>query len=783
MRNRYFRNRLRTTAVAVSLALPVTLMGLPAPEAAAAEPAKLVPAACAGMTPPQEEDHSSIRLEAPEHGTEVAVDEEGKIDVAGVLHKHARMVDVSVGKLVTTDFTLGPPPDGVAAWASSWQTRLRPPELGENLVCTRAEREPKRHARILRSVTVVDNIPPSNATGLTVGDITAYSAKATWAAATDNYGLAGYEVTVDGGTPHRTNSGTRSFTITGLEPETEHTVSVVAVDLAGNKSPTPATATFRTAQKPPEPVGLEFDPGEGGALATWHPDPAYDVTYRAFLDGSLYEEFSLKQYCEDTAGTPADPCTADNVIRFPIEPLESLTSHTLRVDAIGEDGTKVRDFGGEFITSAVEPAVPEAVTQQVTSEGSQCAAQGGDFYIAPSLRADVPVPAGATQVFAGCYTAADATCIEDNLPLDEDKKLDCDDDVTDLLEEVSPPGKGPAIDPLSGTTGQVGAQFVPGDAVQTVAWCAQSACALLLAPPTVAVEAAAGAAATSAVATFVVVTIVGIVVGIALGVLWAILFPSEIAIGGLLEYPIHHYDDFTTFEDWHLDDGDWYNSLKAYAQVITTTKEIAGRDKLPFAWDDSEDANLKRVIDAACTAQRGTQGIAACDDDVVVYVPGGTNYRRAPMLETGTHIVEAMGNGSYPQPPARSKWFYPAYSKRGQAATTAGYDRNWYDKNPKFQPNVCNGRVAKTCDEFPFWATDQAVDLSGLTASLKPVPNSESMPQANDLSAFYGKCKVKDTDKFIVLPIKPWVEAKGPSFGFRINPGGTDLCMEPKALP
>ncbi|MFE9773629.1 fibronectin type III domain-containing protein [Streptomyces sp. NPDC005931] len=735
------------------------------------------------MTVPGEENHPAVRVDAPEHDAEVAVDEEGKIDVGGVLHKQATMVDVSVGKLVTTDFTLGPPPDGVSNWASSWETRLRPPELGENLVCTRAEREPKRHSRILRSITVVDTIPPSNVAGLTIGDITAYSAKATWGTASDNYGLAGYEIRVDGGAAHRLNSGTRSYTITGLAPETEHTVSVVAVDLAGNKSPTPATATFRTAQKPPEPVGLEFETGEGGALATWRPDPAYDVTYRSFLDGSLYEEFSLKQYCEDAVGNSADPCTADSVVKYPIEPLEALTSHTFRVDAIGRDGTKVRDFGGEFVTAAVEPAVPEAVTQQVTSEGSQCAAQGGDFYIAPSLRGDVELPAGATQVFAGCYTAADATCIEDNLPLNDDKKLDCDDDVTDMLEKVSPPGRGPAIDSLSGgTAGGSGAQFVPGVAVQTVAWCAEGACALLLAPPTVAVEAAVGATAASAVATFVVVTIAGIVIGIALGALWAILFPTPIAIGGLLEYPIHHDDDLTTFDDWHLDEGDWYNSLKAYAQVITTTKEVTGRDNLPFAWNDSEDARLKRIIDAACTAQRGTQGIAACDDDVVVYVPGGTNYRRAPMQETGTHIVEAMGNGSYPQPPARSKWFYPGRSERGQAAESAGYDRNWYDNEPRFQPNVCNGRVAKTCDEFPFWSTDQAVDLSGLVASLKPVPNAESLPQAHDLSAFFGKCKVKNTDKFVVLPIKPWVQANGPSFGFRINPGGTDLCMEPKPL-
>ncbi|NUT94060.1 MAG: hypothetical protein HOY78_18765 [Saccharothrix sp.] len=782
MRKRHFR-RLRITAVLLSFTVST---GFAVPYTAGAETVervRLSPVACAGMTAPQEEDHSAIRLDTPAHGAELAVDEQGKIDIAGVLHKHATMVDVSVGKLVTTEFLLGPPPEGVSNWGSSWTTRVRPPQLGENLICTRAEREPKRHARILRSVTVVDNIPPSDVTGLAISGITAYSARATWAAATDNYGLAGYEITVDGGAPHRTNAGTRSHTITGLAPETDHTVSVVAVDLAGNKSPTPATATFRTARKPPEPVGLEFDPGEGGAMATWHPDPAYDVTYRANLDGSVREEFPLQQYCEDAAGNPANPCTAESVIRYPIEPLETLTTHTFRIDAISGDGTKVRDFGGEFTTSAVEPAVPEAITQQVSSEASQCAAQGGDFYIAPSLRGDVPVPAGATQLFAGCYRAADATCIDDNLPLDEDnKKLDCDDDVTDMLEDVAPPGKGPAIDPLGNSTGGVGARYLQGG-VQAVTWCLSGGCAVLLAPPVVAVEVATGAPVLGIIATFAVVTFVGIVVGIALGVLWAILFPSPIAIGGLLEYPIHHDDDLATFDKWHLDEGDWYNSLKAYAQVITTTKEVTGRDGLPFAWDDSEDARLKRIIDAACTAQRGAQGIAACDDDVVVYVPGGANYRGAPMRETGTHIVEAMGNGGFPQPPARSKWFYPGRSVNGQAATAKNHTRNWFDVEPQFQPNVCNGRVGKTCDEFPFWSTDQAVDLSGLVASLKPVPNAESLPQAHDLSAFFGKCKVQDKDKFIVLPIKPWVEANGPSFGFRINPGGTDLCMAPKATP
>ncbi|MBB4774847.1 hypothetical protein [Actinomadura livida] len=61
---------------------------------------------------------------------------------------------------------------------------MRPPHLGSNKLCARAERDPKRTARIERSFTVVDLIPPSDVPGLTVGNITANSARASWGATT-----------------------------------------------------------------------------------------------------------------------------------------------------------------------------------------------------------------------------------------------------------------------------------------------------------------------------------------------------------------------------------------------------------------------------------------------------------------------------------------------------------------------------------------------------------------------------------------------------------------------
>ena len=289
-------------------------------------------------------------------------------------------------------------------------------------------------------------------------------------------------------------------------------------------------------------------------------------------------------------------------------------------------------------------------------------------------------------------------------------------------------------------------------------------------------------AAAGATTSVLVMAAAGIGVGVALGVLLAILFPTEIGINGIFEYPIDPGVDFDTFDNWGLDQGEWYNSLQMYAETIKTTKELAASDGLPMTWDDAASQQLKRAIDQACAQQKGGQSsVAGCDPDVVVYVPGGVNRTYQPMLETGRHIVQALGDGGFPQPPGRGKWFYPAYSQGRKAAKAAGYQHNWYD-SPAFLPNVCEGRTG-TCDEFPFFSTNQAVDLSGELASLKVVPTTEQLPQAQDVGNFYSKCKVKDTDHFIVLPVKPWVEAKGPSFGFRVTAGGTSLCDPPNKPP
>ena len=154
MRSRYIGRSVLATAVAASLVLTVAF-ATPSdakvrPDAATDPPSR----PCADMTVP-EENHASIRLrvDVPASDAQAAVDEHGKITISGILHKHATMVDVSDGPVTSSDFVLGPPPAGVAAWAASWTTTMRPPHLGANTLCARAKRrsEERRVGKECRS--------------------------------------------------------------------------------------------------------------------------------------------------------------------------------------------------------------------------------------------------------------------------------------------------------------------------------------------------------------------------------------------------------------------------------------------------------------------------------------------------------------------------------------------------------------------------------------------------------------------------------------------------------
>lgn len=807
MRHRYLGGALLGTALAFSLAIaslwttPESAAGVEASaaiEAAAeteqAQELRQVNGECSELTVP-EENHASIRLrvDSPANEEEVAVDERGEITVGGVLHKHATMVDVSDEEVTTSDFTFSPPLEGDAAWAQSWFTSLRPPHLGENAICARAERDPKRSAKILRNFTVVDLTPPSDVPDLAVGDVSSTSATVTWGAGSDNYGLAGYEVTVDGVSAERTTVDTRSYTITRLEPSTSHTVSVVAIDLAGNTSTTPSTVAFTTeaSSPPPSDSELTFEPEEGSANAFWDADDPAGATYRVFLNERLYDTFDRGQYCEDENGDPAIPCTTQDMIGYPIAPLELGTLYTVRVEVLGESGALERTMRGSFTTMTIDDSATRRARALIATESSRCSGMGGDFYVAPDARAAVSLPAGSSEVFAGCHVVQDSSCLDAFIPLSGDQIVECVDDLTGLLHALAPPGGGPVISSLDDAR-NLGTSSVK---VTSVSWCHDGACALVLAPVAQVADVVDMAPRPVLVRALVVTPFaIGVaaaaVGGAAIGVVLSIIFAEEAGTLGLLEYPVDAATDFDTYDNWGLSKGEYYHSLQIYAEVIKTTNQIALRDNLLFGWGSSNDADLKSLIDTVCSVQQGADGASwdGCGSGFAVYVPGAKNYKGTPMPETGRHIATAMTNTGHPWPVERYQWHYPKRSIGGHAAISHGYIHKTWFNLARFRPNPCFGKpVGDVCDEFPFWTTNQAVDLTnkpanppggnGVVASRHPVPKSEASPQGVDLAGFYRECTVGEAESFVVLPIEGWVAAEGTSFGFEVTDNGTSLCL------
>ena len=101
-----------------------------------------------------------------------------------------------------------------------------------------------------QNVKITDNEAPTVPAQVTANNITENSVDISWAASSDNVGVAGYEI-YNGDTLLLTVEKGTSAKVEGLEAETEYTLSVKAFDEAGNKSEA-GTVTFTTTESKPE---------------------------------------------------------------------------------------------------------------------------------------------------------------------------------------------------------------------------------------------------------------------------------------------------------------------------------------------------------------------------------------------------------------------------------------------------------------------------------------------------------------------------------------------------
>jgi chitodextrinase len=139
-----------------------------------------------------------------------------------------------------------------------------------------------------------------------------YDAILRWDPSTDNVGVAGYRVLLDGNVVGST-TGT-SYTIEGLRPMTEYRVSVVAYDAAGNVSPGCESYTITPALlpdilPPTQPGNLtcaEDARTMTSVAVTWEAstDNVRVSHYEVRLNGELVDETNKTNY-EFTDLTPS----------------------------------------------------------------------------------------------------------------------------------------------------------------------------------------------------------------------------------------------------------------------------------------------------------------------------------------------------------------------------------------------------------------------------------------------------------------------------------------------
>jgi chitodextrinase len=90
-----------------------------------------------------------------------------------------------------------------------------------------------------------DTTPPSAPSGLTTSNVSQTGLTLSWTASTDNVGVTGYDVYVNGGKQGTTTS--TSYGVTGLACGTTYTLAVDAYDAAGNVSPQSSTSATTSA--------------------------------------------------------------------------------------------------------------------------------------------------------------------------------------------------------------------------------------------------------------------------------------------------------------------------------------------------------------------------------------------------------------------------------------------------------------------------------------------------------------------------------------------------------
>ncbi|MDB5165054.1 MAG: exoglucanase [Candidatus Saccharibacteria bacterium] len=220
---------------------------------------------------------------------------------------------------------------------------------GTALVSTTTQQDIAAGATTGATYTIADLTPPSVPTGLASSATTATSISLSWAAATDNVGVAGYNI-LRNGTQLATTT-TTSYTNTGLTPSTSYSYTIQAYDAAGKTSASSTALAVSTAADtvaPSIPTGLTSSASTVNSITlgwTASTDNVGVIGYNIYRDGTKVGTSATTSY----TSTGLTPGTA--------------YSFTVQAyDAAAKTSAQTAALSVSTLADTVAPSVPTGLT-------------------------------------------------------------------------------------------------------------------------------------------------------------------------------------------------------------------------------------------------------------------------------------------------------------------------------------------------------------------------------------------------------------------------------------
>ena len=151
------------------------------------------------------------------------------------------------------------------------------------------------HEEAVQSTPIKTDVdPPTASTLVTVTAVTTSTADVAWQAGTDGVsGVSGYEVYLDGAVTPAASTSATGTVLTGLTPSTVYAVTVVTIDVAGNRSPVslPANAITDPLDITPPTTNLTVSPLTPDGNSGWYVNTP-TVTLSSSEPGTTYYGWS-----------------------------------------------------------------------------------------------------------------------------------------------------------------------------------------------------------------------------------------------------------------------------------------------------------------------------------------------------------------------------------------------------------------------------------------------------------------------------------------------------------